>query len=99
MIGWVTVTAGIVVMAWPEMREAVNGGESPGLPILIATYVVGSVIAAIGLALTRAAFGRFDTEGRTQTWFVVVTSVPVLGRLIRWIVLRSERETVGFDEG
>ncbi len=92
IIGLILSIGGILTMAWPDLRVAVGGGEPTGLTGWIALGLVGAVIAAIGISLIRAAFGRFDAEGHPQTWFVVVTAVPLLGAIVRWIVQRSERE-------
>ena len=97
IIGLILSIGGILIMAWPDLRVAVGGGEPIGLTDWIVFGFVGADIAAIGVALSKAAFGRFDAEGHPQTWFVVVTAVPLLGPLVRWIVLRSEREA--FDPG
>ena len=85
---------GIVIAVWWDLRESVWLEPPPDLAVEILTTLAGAVVAAVGVALLRAAFGRFDDDGRTQPWYVAVTAIPLLGRLIRWIVRRSEGEMV-----
>ncbi len=97
-IGSILTLGGGQIVVWPEVNQRLGGGE-PAFAVWFAATIIGGAVGAIGVSLLRAAFGRFDAEGHTQTWFVVVTAIPYLGSLIRWLVLRSEREVYDPGEG
>ena len=56
--------------------------------------LLAAVVFTVGFSLIAAAFGRFDETGNRKTWYVVVSKIPIIGGLVRWIVKRHDKEQV-----
>lgn len=87
----VLIGAVLLILVDPWVNEMESLGE-----ILRRAWAptLSMIVAGIGVSLIAASFGRFDKSGNRKTWYVVVTAIPLIEDLVRWVVRRQGKELV-----
>ena len=87
----VLIGAALLVLFDPWANDTGSLGE---FSRRVWAQMLAGIVAGIGVSLIAVSFGRFDESGNRKTWYVVVTAIPLIGDLVRWVVRRQGKELV-----